>query len=180
MSGRLIAVVGPSGVGKDTVMEAMAQAEARLGLVRRVITRPSGAGGEVFEGVDETRFAAMRTAGDFALWWEAHGLCYGIPTAVDAELASGRDMLANLSRRALCAAQDRFNGLVVIALTAQPRVLAERLSLRGREDAAGIARRLARAGSDMPQGITATTIDNAHALDTTVRSALAMLYPVRV
>ena len=180
MSGRLIAVVGPSGVGKDTVMEAMAQAEARLGLVRRVITRPSGAGGEVFEGVDEARFAAMRTAGDFALWWEAHGLCYGIPTAVDAELASGRDMLANLSRRALCAAQDRFPGLVVIALTAQPRVLAERLSLRGREDAAGIARRLARAGSDMPQGITATTIDNAHALDTTVRSALAMLYPVRV
>ena len=44
MSGRMIAVVGPSGVGKDTVMQALVDAAPQLSLVRRVITRRSGCG----------------------------------------------------------------------------------------------------------------------------------------
>ncbi|WP_299727053.1 phosphonate metabolism protein/1,5-bisphosphokinase (PRPP-forming) PhnN [uncultured Tateyamaria sp.] len=180
MSGRLIAVVGPSGVGKDTVMEAMVRADPRLGLVRRVITRPSAAGGEAFDGVEPARFEAMRAASAFALHWEAHGLHYGIPASVDADLAAGRDMLANLSRGVLVEAQARFPGLVVIALTADPDVLADRLALRGREDAADIRRRLARAGSGLPKGISAHEIDNSADLTATVSTALAALYPARV
>ena len=92
MTGRLIAVVGPSGVGKDTVMAALVAADPRLALVRRVITRPSDAGGEDFDGVDRATFETMRDAGAFALWWSAHELSYGIPVEVDAALAAGRDM----------------------------------------------------------------------------------------
>ncbi|MEO0912102.1 MAG: hypothetical protein AAFY59_03810 [Pseudomonadota bacterium] len=40
MTGRFIAVVGPSGVGKDSVMAGMAARTGQLKLVRRVITRP--------------------------------------------------------------------------------------------------------------------------------------------
>lgn len=179
MSGRLIAVVGPSGVGKDTVMEAMAATDPRLGLARRVITRPGSAGGESFDAVDVARFEAMRAGDQFALWWEAHGLHYGIPARVDADLAAGRDMLANLSRGVLVAAQDRFASLVIIALRADPAVLAARLAARGREDASDIRRRLARAGSGLPEGVCAIEIDNSADLDATVQSALAALYPIR-
>ncbi|MFL4468848.1 phosphonate metabolism protein/1,5-bisphosphokinase (PRPP-forming) PhnN [Tateyamaria armeniaca] len=161
-------------------MQSMAGADPRLGLVRRVITRPSTAGGEAFDGVDMARFAAMRDAGDFALWWAAHGLHYGIPAGVDADLAAGHDMLANLSRGVLDAAQVRFPSLVIIALTAKPDVLASRLAGRGREDAADIARRLERAGSGIPDSINAVVIDNSGALDTTVDTALSALYPERV
>ncbi|MEP1199680.1 phosphonate metabolism protein/1,5-bisphosphokinase (PRPP-forming) PhnN [Tateyamaria sp.] len=179
MSGRLIAVVGPSGVGKDTVMEAMAQADPRLGLVRRVITRPSAAGGEVFEGVNVAEFKARLAEGEFALHWGAHGLFYGVPADVDADLGAGRDMLVNLSRGVLVEAALRFPGLVTIALTATPEVLATRLAARGREDADEIKRRLARAGSGLPGGVSAITIDNSETLEKTVRTALAALYPVR-
>ena len=48
MTGRFIAVVGPSGVGKDSVMQGMAARDPRIVLARRVITRPSDAGGEDF------------------------------------------------------------------------------------------------------------------------------------
>ena len=180
MSGRLIAVVGPSGVGKDTVMEALAQADPRLGLVRRVITRPSAAGGEVFEGVSVDEFEARRAAGAFALHWGAHGLFYGVPVDVDRDLAAGRDMLVNLSRGVLVEAAARFPGLVTIALTATPDVLAARLAARGREDAYEIKRRLARAASGLPDDVVAISIDNSGNLETTVQTALSALYPVSV
>ena len=58
MTGRFIAIVGASGVGKDSVMAALAASDPRLRLVRRVITRPSAAGGEDFDGVTEDAFHA--------------------------------------------------------------------------------------------------------------------------
>lgn len=177
MSGRLIAVVGPSGVGKDTVMEALAAGDPRLGLVRRVITRPAEAGGEVFDGVTTEEFSARQAAGDFALSWQAHGLHYGIPITSEADLAAGRDMLVNLSRSVLDKARARFPGLVIIALTAAPDVLAERLAERGRETAEQVARRLNRKGAALPAG--AITIDNSRDLDATLRAARDALYPVR-
>lgn len=168
MTGRFISVVGPSGVGKDSVMDALAASDPRFVLARRVITRPSDAGGEDFEGVTESDFSQRREAGDFALSWQAHGMRYGIPASVDLPLADGRDILANLSRSVLPAAQDRFAQTVVILLVAPPKVLAARLAARGRESESEIMQRLERAGFAMPEGISAHVIYNTGPLAQTV------------
>jgi ribose 1,5-bisphosphokinase len=175
--GRFIAVVGPSGVGKDSVMQAMAARDPRIVLARRMITRPSNAGGEDFDGLTVDEFNALQSADAFALSWEAHGLHYAIPAAVDAYLREGRDVLANLSRAALIRAKDRFAQFEVINLTADRDVLAARLSARGRETAAQIAGRLDRATAGLPDGITALHVDNSGPLDQTVQTALDHLYP---
>lgn len=179
MTGRFIAVVGPSGVGKDSVMSAMATAEPRVVLARRVISRPSEAGGEDYDGVSEDQFELMKQAGDFVLSWPAHGLQYAIPKRVDAVLASGVDVLANLSRRALGDAKVRFAHFEVISLVAPHDVLAARLLRRGREDTADVARRLAQADYDIPAAFGAHVIDNGGFLEHTVDRALRLLYPVR-
>lgn len=178
--GRFIAVVGPSGVGKDSVMAALAAHDPRLVLARRVITRPSDAGGEDFEGVSEAAFEQKRAAGEFALSWAAHGLHYGIPASVEKDLRAGKDVLANLSRAVLPEAKAHFEDFCVIALSADRDVLAARLAGRGRESADQIAKRLARADTALPQGIQASNIDNSGPLEQTVQTILAQLYPVRV
>ncbi len=177
MGGRFVAVVGPSGVGKDSVMEAAAAASDHVVLARRVITRAADAGGEAFDAVSEEAFAQMAEAGDFALWWPAHGLHYGIPTAVDADLAAGKTVLANLSRSVLPQAQARFSAFHVIALTAPTEVLAARLASRGRETQDDISRRLSRAGFALPEGLPVTEICNDGPLAQTLARVLAVLQP---
>lgn len=179
MSGRFFAVVGPSGVGKDTLMEAVAARVPGLRLVRRVITRPASAGGEEFEGVSEADFEARVAEGAFALHWQAHGLRYGVPVAVDAMLAQGHPVLCNLSRAVLPEAAQRFAGMRVLHVTARPEVLAERLASRGRESAAEIARRLGRAGVALPASLDVREIDNSGDLDAALAQMLAALQPVR-
>jgi ribose 1,5-bisphosphokinase len=180
MTGRLVAVVGASGVGKDSLIDALCLSLPGLHRARRVVTRPPGPG-ERFDSVGAEEFERMRRDGAFCLHWEAHGLRYGIPAAVEAQVACGRDAVANLSRGALPEAAMAFPRMVVLHLTASPEVLAERLKDRGREDAEGIGERLGRAELPLPAGPwRAETIRNDGPLEDTLAAAVAVLQAERV
>ncbi len=179
-AGRIFAVVGPSGAGKDTLLAAAARARPDLVVVRRVITRPEAAGGEPYEGVSAAEFADRAARGDFALTWGAHGLRYGIPAAIDAELAAGRDVAFNGSRAVLAEAAARYPGLVVVHVTAPVPVLAARLAARGREGVEEIAARLARAPFALPPGLTVRRVDNSGTPEAGAAAFLAALQPERV
>jgi phosphonate metabolism protein PhnN/1,5-bisphosphokinase (PRPP-forming) len=172
----LVLVVGPSGAGKDTLIDA---ARVRLGAdprfrwVRRVVTRPAEAGGEDHEPADPETFTARRDAGGFALWWEAHGVAYGIPADIATDLAAGRVVIGNASRTVIADTAARFP-VTVIEVTAPAEVLAARLNGRGREDAADIAGRLART-VNMPDGVAVERIDNGGTLADGVAAMVAAL-----
>lgn len=174
MSVRLFAVVGPSGAGKDMLMQMAAQAVPGLRLARRVITRPSAAGSEDFEGVTEAEFEHRRAAGDFALHWPAHGLRYGIPAS---ELVTPGTVLFNASRAVLAEAAARWPGLAVVLVTAPPALLASRLAGRGREAAGDQELRLARASVDLPPGLDLREVVNDCAPGHALRRFLLALQP---
>jgi len=159
MSGRLFAVVGPSGAGKDTLLAGVC-GPGGPHWVRRVITRPESAGGEPFEGVSKAEFARREAAGDFALVWRAHGLAYGIPRDGLAPLAEGRDVLFNGSRAAMAESLAAFPDLCAIHITAPGPVLATRLAARGREAAEEVAARLARGVVPFPPGLPVIEVGN--------------------
>jgi phosphonate metabolism protein PhnN/1,5-bisphosphokinase (PRPP-forming) len=165
----LILVVGPSGAGKDTLLEAARLAmsdDPRFRFVRRVITRPADAGGEAHEAVTEAEFATR----DFALQWQSHGLRYGIP--VDG-VAGGRVVVANVSRTVIADAVRRFP-VHVIAVTAPPDILAARLGSRGREAADDVAARLARSVA-VPDHVPVETVVNDGSLEDGVARFVAAL-----
>jgi len=153
--GRLVLVVGPSGAGKDSLIEAARRALAdhpRFVFPRRLITRPSDPGSEDHDSLTEAAFAAQRDAGAFFLHWGAHGLHYALPGGIAADLAAGRTVVANVSRAVIEEARRKHPATTVVVVTAPAAVLAERLEARGREDAAAVEGRLARAAAE-PCGI---------------------------
>ena len=144
--GRLVLVVGPSGAGKDTLLglaRAACAEDANIVFPRRVVTRESSS----FEDNVQLGFEDFRNAlarGEFAMHWEAHGHCYGLPRAIDGDIGAGRSVVVNASRTVIDAARRAYANVVVIAITAPPEVLAERLKMRARASDGKVEDRLTR------------------------------------
>jgi ribose 1,5-bisphosphokinase len=142
--GAFLAVVGASGVGKDALLSyARERAGAFARFPRRTITRAPGPG-EDHDPVTEDQFAAARDRGAFAVYWGAHGLSYGLPASVDADVRDGLVVVANVSRGVIGELGARYRRLVVVHVTVPEEVRARRLRARRREQEPGIGQRLAR------------------------------------
>ncbi|MGP1395071.1 MAG: phosphonate metabolism protein/1,5-bisphosphokinase (PRPP-forming) PhnN [Inquilinaceae bacterium] len=157
--GVLVPVVGPSGVGKDSLIDGAARALSRDGrfhFPRRVITRPETAGGERHRALSPASFKTAEQNGAFCLSWRAHGLCYGVPASALEAVHTGGVAVVNLSRQAIADARARFPRVAIVHVTAPDHILAGRLAARGRETAEAVAARLARTvafSSDAPDVI---------------------------
>lgn len=157
----LVLIVGPSGAGKDTLLNGarVMLAGHAYRFVRRTITRATGPGGpEDHDAVTEQAFTALQAAGAFALTWRAHGLHYGVPADIAIDLADGRIVVVNVSRTIVAEAAEWYP-VRVIEIAAPADTLARRLSARGRENAVDVARRLARQ-TDLPLPSPRETIIN--------------------
>ncbi len=113
--------------------------------LRREITRPAEAGGEDHLPISDTEFRLRQARGAYLLSWTAHGLCYGAPATALEDLAQGRTVVVNVSRGVIDEARRRYQPLRIVSVSADPDQLAQRLRQRGRETAAEVTDRIARA-----------------------------------
>ncbi len=176
--GTLILVVGASGVGKDTLIDAARRSfkeNSDVVFSKRVITRGDQAG-EAHIAVDDATFLRMKDDGAFFLSWEAHGLYYGIPCAVEDDLAAGRSVVVNVSRRAVSSALGQWPYVKVLHIVVGTDILRERLLARGRESLQSIEARLRRAEAvTLPQDVSAIQVDNSGDLAGAVQRFTALI-----
>jgi ribose 1,5-bisphosphokinase len=145
-----VLVVGPSGAGKDTLLDLAKAACADDGNVafpRRVITREASAS-EENEEVSVGTFREASARGDYAVHWEAHGHCYALRRTIDDEIRIGRTVVANVSRTVIGAIRSAYADVVVVSITAPPNVLAERVAMRARSSDGMVENRLRRTVAD--------------------------------
>ncbi|TCM76710.1 phosphonate metabolism protein/1,5-bisphosphokinase (PRPP-forming) PhnN [Rhizobium sp. BK068] len=165
--GRLVLVVGPSGAGKDTLIDYARdrlRTNPRSHFVQRIISRPAGVG-EDHQPVCPQEFARMVDDGRFALHWQAHGLSYGIPSEIDGWLQRGDTVVANGSRAVLVDARRRYPQISIVNVTAPLGVLARRLVGRGRESLENVRQRLVRGAGHPVEGSDVIHVHNSGPLE---------------
>lgn len=165
--GRLVLVVGPSGVGKDTLIGLVrdrCRANANIVFPARTVTRASSQY-EDNRAVTLDTFAKEEAAGEFAASWQAHGHSYGITREIDRELDAGRTAVLNVSRTVVDALRVRYANVVVVQVSAPPDIVSARLAARARSSDGDLAIRIARESSiaDIKPDIVIENIGNADA-----------------
>lgn len=174
---KMVWLMGPSGSGKDSLLNALRQQEHHQLLVaHRYITRDADAGCENHISLSEKEFAQRRQQGLFALSWQAHQQSYGIGVELDIWLESGFDVVVNGSRQHLSQARDRYgDALVPICLHVSGEVLRKRLEQRGRETPQQIEQRLQRAAFYAPDLDECLLLNNDGSLLQSVEAFLRLV-----
>ncbi len=145
--GRLIYVVGPSGAGKDTLLQYVREripVASPVVFAHRYITRRTLGESEDHVPLTPAEFNLRLRAGFFAMHWHANGNAYGIGVEIDRWLRSGFQVVVNGSRGYLAEARRTYPDLLLVFVGASIDVLNTRLAHRARETPVEIAQRVER------------------------------------
>lgn len=165
--GALVAVCGPSGAGKDSLLRRVQEASSNAGRIvfpRRIVTRPVSA----FEDHDTAtieEFDQMLANDGLAFWWDAHGLKYGLASSVDDDIRAGRCVMCNVSRTVIPELRIRYSQVVAVLITAPHEILAARLAARARATDGDLPERMARTVKVSGSFEADVVIDNTGSID---------------
>ncbi|HSP65679.1 MAG TPA: guanylate kinase [Candidatus Deferrimicrobium sp.] len=156
--GRLIVLSGPSGVGKDTVLQELRQLDPSLRYSISYTTRrprPGETDGVDYSFVGEPAFRSMAERGDFLEWAEVHGHLYGTSEArVRDSLDRGDDIVLKIDVQGAAWIRPRVAGAIFIFLLPPSEdELRRRLVARDTEDPATVELRVRNAVTELADGV---------------------------
>jgi len=172
--GTLFLIVGPSGAGKDSLIQGAENTLAdddTFVFARRIITRRVDPAREHHEELSPDAFAARVKANGFMASWRAYDTDYGISSDYAEDLAVGRHVIANVSRAAVGDLAAHYRPVCVVQVTAPPDVLETRLAARGDGQASA---RLSRAVL-LPDHISVKHLLNAGTLEKGIDRLVTLL-----
>lgn len=172
MTGRLLVVAGPSGVGKSTVVNWVRSNAPSVWVSVSMTTRPMRSGeshGVEYFFVERSEFESTVSSGDMLEWAEYAGNLYGTPAAPVADrLAAGQSVILEIEIQGAAQVKERFPEAILVFLKPPSwEVLVQRLTGRGTETEESIAKRLKvaeielAAESQFDQSVVCDTVEGA-------------------
>ncbi len=178
----LIVISGPSGVGKDTVLQRMKERRMPFHFVVTATTRPPRAGevhGRDYFFLSTDEFAEMIEQKELLEWARVYNDYKGIPKQqVRDALASGHDVVMRLDVQGAATVRELSPGAVMIFLApASEEELVNRLRERKTETPEGLKLRIATARRELHRmgEFDYYVVNPDMALETTVDRIIAII-----
>lgn len=178
----LIVISGPSGVGKDTVLQRMQERRMPFHFVVTATTRPPRPGevhGKDYFFISRDEFAEMIEQQELFEWAHVYNDYKGIPKGqVREALASGRDVIMRLDVQGAATVRRLAPEAVLIFLSPGTEAeLVRRLSERKTESPEGLKLRIATARRELQQmdEFDYCVVNRDLALETTVDQIIAII-----
>lgn len=139
----LVIISGPSGVGKDTIIDALRRRAPATPDYHHVVTcttrapRPGEVDGVSYQFVDEATFLRLRDAGELLEANEVHDHWYGTPRRqVGEALAAGKDVILKIDVQGARVVKDKIpDALLIFLVPPSQEALFQRLRSRATETA---------------------------------------------
>jgi len=152
--GKLIVISGPSGVGKSTITRQLIERLDGAWLSVSVTTRPQAAterNGREYWFLSREQFCERIEEGSLLEYAEVFGNFYGTPRDKTEEaLDAGRTVILEIDVQGAKQVKAMYpQATMIFILPPSGKVLAERMTHRGRESGEVAARRLGGAGSEI-------------------------------
>lgn len=184
--GLLFVVSGPSGAGKDTLVDALRARTPRIRYSVSATTRdprPGEVEGQHYFFLSQREFERRREAGEFLEWRVYNGNLYGTPRDyVEETIAEGYDVIMKPEVNGALAVQAAYPAAVLIFLVPDKfSYLRDRLLARRTETNEEIARRLEIAHQEMQyiRSFDYIVINEQHRSEEAVEDLAAVLHAER-
>lgn len=150
----LVVISGPSGVGKSTIVHALARAQPQVVPIVTATTRErrdEEVDGVHYHFMDEAAFMRLRDEGGLLESARVHGHWYGTPIGqVRGILAAGRDAILTIDPQGARSVQRLVpDALLIFVMPPTIQALEKRLEGRGSEDAQSLRVRRRNAVEEM-------------------------------
>jgi phosphonate metabolism protein PhnN/1,5-bisphosphokinase (PRPP-forming) len=160
-NGKAFIVLGPSGSGKNTLINGACKNIDNLKAIKRYITRTKIDINEDYNPIDEKIFTQMKSENLFCTTWNANNCNYGIHKDAIDDLKDGKNILYDISSS------------IVIHINATSNLLSQRIFDRKRENEFEINSRIKRENYNLP---TSTKfVENNSSIDQGIMNLTALI-----
>ncbi len=179
MSGRLIVISGPSGVGKGTVASALEAADPNIRISVSATTRKPRVGdvhGVNYFFLSKEEFEQMVSADEFLEYAEYVNNCYGTPRKpVVEKLEQGVNVILEIDVKGAFQVREKYPEALLIFLTAPLETLVQRIEGRQKMEKDELDKRLATANWEFLQADKFDHVIENNDLDETVNKVRNIL-----
>jgi guanylate kinase len=178
----LIVISGPSGVGKDTVLQRMKERELPFHFVVTATTRPKRENevhGKDYLFVSKDEFARMIEANELLEYAIVYNDYKGIPKQqVREALASGKDVIMRIDVQGAATVRKlALEAVLIFLTTTSEEEMVNRLKARKSENSEGLALRIATARQELKriEEFDYVVVNSDFHLDETVDTLVAII-----
>lgn len=170
MNTKIVLIVGPSGVGKDTLLrELKSRIKGDINFVKRYITRQADENESNYY-LDDYAFELLKHNSFFISTWNAHGNLYGIAKN---SIKNGLNIIS-ISRSKIKDFEYFSDNVYTINITVPKNILRQRLENRGRESSSEIEKRLQRSYKKI-EANRLVEFDNSKDIESSVNDFISLL-----